>query len=98
MNTEVWSISPDKPESLESYRDSKRVKIPLLIDADSETIKAYGVLNERQGSVPHPTVVIADRKGSVRFFHLDENFRQRPPVETLLEAVREIEASAAASE
>jgi hypothetical protein len=33
---------------------------PLLIDEGSEAIKAWGVLNEKQGSVPHPTVAVVD--------------------------------------
>ena len=68
------------------------MKIPLLIDRGSEVINAYGILNPKQGEVPHPTVVIADKEGTVRFFHLDEDYRRRPPAETLIEAVREIES------
>ncbi len=67
--------------------------IPLLIDADSEVIKAYGILNEKQGSVPHPAVVLLDREGNVSFFHLDEDYSKRPPVETLIEAAEKIEAN-----
>lgn len=40
--------------------------------------------------MPHPTVVILDADGVVRFFHLDENYRRRPRPETLVEALREI--------
>lgn len=87
----VWSISPDEPDRLRAYRDDKGITIPLLVDGDSSVIRSYGILNEKQGAVPHPTVVLVDREGTVRFFHLDENYRRRPPVDTLLEAVREIE-------
>lgn len=92
LNTVVWSISPDEPGRLRSYRDKKEVTIPLLIDEGSEVIRAYGILNPRQGEVPHPTVVIVDKEGIARFFHLDEDYRRRPPAETLIEAVREIES------
>lgn len=78
---------------MRSYRDKEEVKIPLLIDADSEVIKAYGILNEEQGEVPHPTVVIVDKEGTARFFHLDEDYRRRPSAESLIEAVREIESA-----
>jgi peroxiredoxin len=66
------------------------VTIPLLVDAGSEVIKAYGILNEDQGEVPHPTVILLDKEGVIRFFHLDENYKRRPPAETLIEAAREI--------
>ena len=68
------------------------MKIPLLVDAGSETIKAYGILNERDGSVPHPAVVIVDRGGMVRFFHVDENYRRRPAPEVVIETLRKIES------
>ncbi len=76
---------------MRSYRDKEQVEIPLLVDADSEVIKAYGILNEKQGAVPHPAVVLVDLEGNVSFFHLDEDYSKRPPVATLLEAVRKIE-------
>ncbi len=91
MNTAVWSISPDKPKRLRSYRDKKKVEIPLLVDQGSEVIRSYGVLNLEHGDVPHPAVVLIDREGVVRFFHLDEDYRRRPLPETLIEAVREVE-------
>ena len=40
---------------------SKNIEVPLLIDADSAAIQAYGILNEKQGEGPHPTVVLVGR-------------------------------------
>lgn len=87
----MWAISPDKPEKLRGYRDKSGMKIPLLVDADSETIQAYGILNQQQGAVPHPAVVIVDREGTARFVHVDENYRRRPAPEVLIDALRKIE-------
>ena len=87
----MWSISPDKPEKLRDYRDKSGMKIPLLVDADSATIEAYGILNQRHGGVPHPAVVIVDREGKVRFVHVDENYRRRPAPEVLIDALRKVE-------
>lgn len=78
-------------DRLKSYRDKDEVVIPLLVDADSAVIKSYGILNEKQGSVPHPAVILVDKEGNVSFFHLDEDYTKRPPVDTLLDAVRKIE-------
>lgn len=61
---------------------------PLLMDPDLEVMARYGVVNERRPSVPHPTVIIVDAEGVVRFFHLEEDYRKRPPNATLLEALR----------
>ncbi len=40
--------------------------------------------------MPHPTVVIVDIEGVVRFFNLDEDYRRRPSASSLIEALREI--------
>lgn len=74
------------------------MKIPLLVDADLATIKAYGILNPKQTAVPHPAVVLVDREGTVRFFHMDENYRRRPAVDILLTAAREVQETAASSQ
>ena len=90
----IWAISPDKPEGLGKMRDQAGLDFPLLVDESSAAIEAYGILNERHGKVPHPTVVIVDMEGVVRFFHLDENYRRRPAPSVLLDALRELEEPA----
>ena len=60
----------------------------MLVDPGSETIKRYGVLNREQGEIPHPTTLVVDRQGIVRFVRVDEDYRKRPSSEELLAAVR----------
>ncbi len=67
----MWAISPDKRESLSAYRNKAGLGFPLLLDSGSETIRTYGILNQKQGEIPHPTVAIIDTKGIVRFFYMD---------------------------
>lgn len=94
LDAEVWGISPDADaERMNSFRDGSGITFPLLIDADSAVIKAYGILNEKHGAVPHPTVVIVDMAGVVRFVHLDEDYRRRPPAATILDALKEIDVT-----
>jgi peroxiredoxin len=90
MDAVLWAISPDEPERLASFRDKEGIGFPLLLDADSETIAAWGILNEKQGAVPHPTVAVVDRQGVVRFFHLDEDYRRRPAPAVIIEALKEL--------
>ena len=71
--------------------DEMQLGYPVLVDPDLAVIRAYGVLNEVMPRVPHPTVVIVDRSGIVRFVHLDEDYRRRPPVEILLRALEGLE-------
>ncbi len=90
LNAELWAISPDKPEALRSFGEKAGFGFPLLVDAESKTIKTYGVLNQEQGEIPHPTVAIIDTKGLVRFFHMDPNYRQRPDPWLILEVLRHL--------
>lgn len=90
LNAVLWAISPDKPESLRGFGDKAGFGFPLLVDADSETIKTYGILNQEHGKIPHPAIVIIDTKGFVRFFHVDPNYRQRPDPWLILEVLRHL--------
>jgi peroxiredoxin len=47
------------------------------------------VLNEEDGSLPHPTVVVIGRDGRVRYRWTDPNYRVRPTPDQLLEALDE---------
>lgn len=69
---------------------AETVSFPLLIDADLAVIRDYGIVNQDSPQVPHPTVVVVDRQGTVRFVHLDENYRRRPDPEVILDALRAI--------
>ena len=90
LNSVLWSISPDTPESLQAFGDKAGLGFPLLVDAELETIKKYGILNQEHGTIPHPAVAIVDTKGLVRFFHTDPNYRQRPDPWLILEVLRHL--------
>ena len=71
--------------------DDLGLQFPVLVDADLSTIQAYGIVNQDRPAIPHPTVVIIDRAGSVQFVHLDEDYRRRPPPDSLVEALRALD-------
>ena len=83
----MWAISPDKADGLSAMGKKSELGFPLLIDEGSEAIKAWGVLNEKQGSVPHPTVAVVDTEGTVQFFHLDEDYTRRPSPSVIVDAL-----------
>ncbi len=64
---------------------------PLLMDPDLATVKAYGILNEQSGKIPHPTAVVVDKSGTVTYVRVDEDFRVRPP--TVAELLPALEAA-----
>lgn len=78
----------EDPERLRALRDQAGLELPFLLDPDAVTIKQYGVYNEESDRViPHPTALIIDKQGVVRYVRVDENYRERPPVPELLEAL-----------
>lgn len=88
-DTVLWAISNDDPDKLRELRSSEGLEMPFLLDPDAMTIKRYGVFNEEDRRViPHPTALLIDKEGMVRFVRVDEDYKQRPAVEELLEALR----------
>jgi len=88
LDAVLWAIAPDDPAKLAQLKSDQGLSFPILVDAELETIEAYGIVNEASGKVPHPTVVVVDKEGVVRFVHLDEDYRRRPSPETVVEALR----------
>jgi peroxiredoxin len=87
-DTALWTIANDDPEQLRRLRERDGLQMPFLLDPDAEVIKQYGVYNlESDRVLPHPTALIIDKQGVVRYVRVDENYRERPPVAELLEAL-----------
>ncbi len=73
---------------LARLRDAEGLEMPFLLDPGAAVIKEYGVYNDRDERIlPHPTALIIDKQGTVRYVRVDENYRERPSVEELLEAL-----------
>jgi peroxiredoxin len=87
-DTVLWTISNDDPQKLRELREYEGLAMPFLLDPGAETIKKYGVYNEQSDRViPHPTALIIDKQGVVRYVRVDEDYKIRPSVEELLEAL-----------
>ncbi len=85
---QVVGISPDAVDVLEKFSGESSLGFPLLSDADSATIKAFGIHNQK--GLPHPGTFVVDREGVIRSKMFIEGYRERTPVEQLLEAVTEL--------
>lgn len=87
-DTVMWAISNDDTDRLRDFVASEGIEIPMVYDPDAVTIKAYGVYNEgSERVIPHPTAVIVDREGMVRYVRVDEDYEIRPSVEELRKAL-----------
>lgn len=77
------AISYDSPAILKDFAQRKGITFPLLSDADSQVIRAYGILNEtmdRQSpyfGVPYPGTFLLDAKGRVVSKHFEDDYRER---------------------
>ena len=84
----LWTISNDDVDKLRQLRGDEGLEMPFLLDPDAGVIRQYGVYNEESDqAIPHPTALIIDKQGVVRFVRVDENYRERPSVEELLQAL-----------
>ncbi len=88
---EIWAISPDPTSKLEQYAAKEGIGFALLSDPDLAAITAWGLVNAANPGVPHPTAVIVDSDGTIRFFRQDVDYKQRPSVAELLEALTDVE-------
>lgn len=70
--------------------EKEGLEFPVLVEEELQATHAFGILNQKSPTVPHPTVVVIDREGVVRFFHLDEDYSRRPEPQVVLDALQEL--------
>lgn len=83
----VWAISSEPPDKLASYASKEGIDYTLLSDGDQSAIRAWGIVNSKSPKIPHPTAVVVDSEGVVRYFRQDVDYTVRPSVSEILEAV-----------
>ena len=88
---ELNLITYDDPATLASYAAEKDVNYTLLSDTNSAMIDAFELRNEemdgrgRYEGIPHPAIVFIGADGEVKAMLREEGYKDRPPVETVLE-------------
>ena len=64
----------------------------FLSDPGHRVIDRYGVLNpDDERGIPHPTTLVLDREGVVRWKFIETNYRVRPTNDMILEALAAID-------
>jgi len=86
----IWAVSVDAADKLKEMRENQGLTFINLMDPASETIKRYGILNEEQGQIPHPTALVIDRKGIIRYVRVDEDYKKRPSNKELVRVLQRI--------
>lgn len=87
---QVLAISYDSVEDLKKFADKRQVTFPLLADAGSKTIIAFGLLNkEAKGKaegVPNPGTFIIDKDGVIRAKLFHDGYAKRHTPDEVLKA------------
>lgn len=84
---------------LKRFSTRRKIGFTQLSDPDSEIIRAFGVLDEEQqpGSfghgIAHPIIFVVDKNGVVRARFSEGFYMQRPDIDQVLDAVRQLPAA-----
>jgi peroxiredoxin len=100
QDTRIVAVSVDDRERQQMMIDRvaeeygvDMTSITLLSDPDHEVIDRYGIFNDaepRGRPVPHPTTLIIDTDGVIRWRVTEVDYRVRPENEDILAALREV--------
>jgi peroxiredoxin len=78
---QVIAISPDSIDGLKTMANRLDNPYWFLSDPKLEVIERYGIRKDEK--LPHPAVVLIDKKGLVQWFYVGENYKQRPSASQL---------------
>lgn len=84
------AISYDSVEKLKSFKEKHEISFALLSDPKSESIKAFGVLNDehKKGSdffgVAKPITLITDAQGIVQQKYFAKEYQVRPNLDNVI--------------
>ena len=89
---QVVAISYDSLTVLKRFAAKSAITYPLLSDAGSKTIDAYGIRNkeapERWSGIPYPGTFIVDTNGIIRSKLFLEGYQDRHASEALAGALQ----------
>ena len=92
-------MSYDSRAILEKFHTDQGLKYPLLQDENVKHMDAYGVRNEEYQpgdsgyGIPHPGILYIGTDGTVLLKFAVPGYRQRPPFDELLAAVRVVQGA-----
>jgi peroxiredoxin len=89
---QLVALSYDAPATNAAAAKKLGLTFPLLSDAGSKVIDAYGIRNHeargRSAGIPHPVLFLVDAQGVIRAKLGRENYRDRPEAAEILAAAK----------
>ena len=93
----VAAVLYDPPAKLDRFSHKYGITFPLLSDPESSAIIQLGLLNpnydpsSKYYGVPFPGVFLVNSKGIIVGKFAEENYRDRPLMEDLIESVNQLD-------
>lgn len=90
------ALSYDSIEKSSAFTEKQAIKFPILSDPESETIKAFGLLDEQYQpdsfahGVPKPVVFAIGKDKIVKAKFFNEGYKDRPQIDEILEGIKKI--------
>lgn len=89
---QLVALSYDSTNILKRFAAKSAITYPLLSDAGSKTIDAYGIRNmeapERWSGIPYPGTFVVGTNGVIRSKLFLDGYKERHAVEALVEALK----------
>lgn len=87
------AISYDSTNVLQRFAAKSAITFPLLSDAGSKTIDAYGIRNKeapaRWSGIPYPGTFVIGKDGVMRAKLFLEGYKERHEIQPLIDALKE---------
>ena len=89
-------LTYDEPEKALKFAKKQNFPAPILYDEASLIIRQFGILDEAYGpkhrfhGVPHPGIFVVDAEGLIQAKLAETDYRDRPAIEEILEAVKKL--------
>ena len=97
MDTEVFAISTDTPQSLARYKEDNQFTFRLLSDYNKDVIRAYDVIYEEYSlgmrGVAKRAVFVIDGEGIIRHLEVLENAGLMPDLEAIKQSLKSLQAA-----
>ena len=96
MGVSVVAMTYDSVEMLKTVEEDRGIDFPLLRDADVTHVNALGIRNldyepgQRAYGIPYPGIFLIDADGVIRAKFAEEDYRNRPDFDIVLEAAADL--------
>ena len=86
------AISYDSPAILQAFTQKHAITFPMLSDAGSKTIDAWGIRNReatgRTAGIPHPGTYVIDRSGVIVSRAFEDAYQERDTAASILAGLK----------